>query len=99
MAGPDEAFAGIRNTLKWLVRATVVLFAATAFVAVAGKLQADRSTDALCALRVDLQKRVETSERFLRENPEGVPGISPTVIREGIVNQQRTIAALSKLDC
>ena len=57
------------------------------------------TTTALCALRTDLERRVATSEAFLAEHPDGIPGISPKVIRDGIVNQQRTISALSGIDC
>ena len=57
------------------------------------------SNDALCALRVDLEKRVASSEQFLRENPDGIPGIPAKTIRDGVTNQQRTIKALSQLAC
>jgi hypothetical protein len=60
---------------------------------------AENSNNALCSLRADLERRVEVSQDFLRENPDGIPGISAEVIRTGILNQQRTINALSGLDC
>jgi hypothetical protein len=57
------------------------------------------TTAALCALRSDLEQRVASSEAFLRRHPHGILGISAKDIRTGIVNQQRTILALSGIDC
>ena len=57
------------------------------------------TTAALCALRTDLERRVASSRAFLAEHPDGIPGISAKVIRDGIVNQQSTISALSGIDC
>jgi hypothetical protein len=54
---------------------------------------------ALCTLRTDLEQRVEQSRNFLEENPDGVPGIPASLIRNGIANQENTIEALSGLDC
>lgn len=57
------------------------------------------TTSALCALRNDLKVRVASSRSFLAEHPNGIPGISAKVVRDGIANQERTIAALSNIDC
>lgn len=54
---------------------------------------------ALCALRTDLEVRVTSGQVFLAEHPHGIPGVPVQSIRDGIANQQRTIAALSDLDC
>jgi hypothetical protein len=61
--------------------------------------QGDQAHDAICDLRADLERRVETSREFLRENPQGIPGISRRVILTGIANQEETIDALADLDC
>jgi hypothetical protein len=61
--------------------------------------ETQRTTQALCALRGDLERRVVSSQDFLVEHPNGVLGISAKVIRDGIANQQRTIDALSALKC
>lgn len=55
--------------------------------------------DSLCALRLDLERRVESQLRFLAEHPDGIPGIPAKTIRTGIDNQQRTISALHGLSC
>ncbi len=56
---------------------------------------------ALCGLRADLHQRVERSEEFLREHPDGLPKleISAASIRESVRNQRRTIKALGELNC
>ena len=57
------------------------------------------TTAALCALRGDLERRVASSRAFLAEHPDGIPGISAKVIRDGLRNQESTIRALSGIDC
>lgn len=62
--------------------------------------QVVRSTNsALCALRIDLEVRVASSEDFLVAHPEGIPGISRADIEQSISNQLRTITALASLEC
>lgn len=60
---------------------------------------ADRTEQALCVLRDDLQIRVDAAVQFLKDNPDGIPGIPPQQIQDSIDNQQRTILALSLLHC
>lgn len=54
---------------------------------------------ALCALRSDLDRRADAGEKelrrsraFLASHPEGIPGISASLIREGIAAQKRQVA-------
>jgi predicted negative regulator of RcsB-dependent stress response len=54
---------------------------------------------ALCALRNDLERREETTERFLQEHPNGIPGISSQQLQESLENQRRTIRALRFIEC
>ena len=59
-----------------------------------------RSTNgALCSLRADMERRVAASEDFLKDNPNGIPGISNEDIQTALANQKRTIDALGNLDC
>jgi hypothetical protein len=58
-----------------------------------------RTNGALCALRRDLELRVASSKQFLQEHPEGIAGVPVKVIQDSIRNQQRTILALSNLNC
>lgn len=54
---------------------------------------------ALCALRADLQRRHDAGVAFLKENPNGIPGISAADIQRSLGNQQATLDALSDLSC
>lgn len=60
---------------------------------------ATRTNAALCVFRHDLKVRVENSERFLREHPHGVGGISAGTIKVSLVGQRRTVRALRSLPC
>jgi hypothetical protein len=61
--------------------------------------QGEEAHQGLCVLRADLENRVQTSRDFLKEHPEGIPGIPVATIRQSIDNQQKTIDALEVLDC
>jgi hypothetical protein len=89
----------IKRALTVLMVATAVLYLAVATVAAKTYHDANVNTDALCALRGDLERRVASSQQFLVKHPAGIPGIPVQTIRNGIVNQQRTINALSSLKC
>jgi hypothetical protein len=58
-----------------------------------------QTTEAVCALRADLERRVATGTKFLAAHPDGVLGLTPREIRTSLENQQRTILALSGLEC
>jgi hypothetical protein len=97
---PDsEPVRQIKRTLNWLVAATVVLFVATGCVAYLGLHSSQKTNRSLCALRGDLEKRVAQSQDFLVQHPEGFAGIPAATIRQGLVNQEHTIKALSGLSC
>lgn len=61
--------------------------------------QSNRNAAALCALRSDLQRRVDSAEQFLIDHPKGIPGIPAATLRQQTVGQQRTIDALKVLRC
>lgn len=61
--------------------------------------EALRNRTALCGLRHDLEQRVAGGERFLREHPNGIPGIPAGTLRTSINGQVRTIMVLGVLDC
>lgn len=54
---------------------------------------------ALCALRLDIEQRVEGSRKFLADHPGGFFGYSASAIRVSLEGQERTVAALSDLSC
>jgi hypothetical protein len=99
MLDPAETIGSIKRALNLLVVATVVLYVFLGAAVLWTNHEAGVTRDALCALRGDLERRVASSERFLVEHPVGVPGIPASTIREGIINQRRTINALAGLSC
>lgn len=91
--------ARLRRGLRKLVIATAILYLVLGGVAIYSYLSARNTRDALCALREDLARRALANTEFLRANPDGVGGIPPKTILEGIYNYQRTIVALKDLNC
>lgn len=54
----------------------------------------------VCALERDLERRVRGEIVFLRDHPNGLPGIATAAqIRTNIANQRRTIKALRDARC
>lgn len=102
--------SALQVALRRLTIATVAIYLALALVFIVGYVDAANrraeltkvtlnTNNALCALRSDLEQRVEGSIQFLKDNPDGVPGISAKVIQQSIDNQTQTINALSQLHC
>jgi hypothetical protein len=92
--------------LHWLAAATVALYVAT--IAIAGAVvhqsrvaadESSRTKAALCTYRRNLQQAADSSARFLQAHPQGVAGISPEVIQQGIDRQRATVATLAVLKC
>lgn len=106
----SEVREELTGTLRRLVWATVVLYVVLAllvgFVWISGVQQRDdiaqsanSTNQALCVLRADLEVRVADSIKFLADHPNGIPGIPVASIQQSIENQQRTVDALSGLEC
>jgi hypothetical protein len=102
----EELRAGIRHQ-TW---ATVTLFLLLAALGIVGYIDAsnrradlaresDRTNAALCTFVGDLQRRIKSSEDFLRDHPHGAFGFSAGTIRQGLENQRRTVMSLSGLGC
>lgn len=89
----------LRRWLKILIVMTVLLYLILAGFGYVSWILSNRNTDALCSLRQDVERRIETSQQFLIDNPRGIPGIEPRVIRQQIQNNQRTVRALNSLNC
>jgi hypothetical protein len=75
----------------------LVVIVVVGFVIVSG--QNDTVTNALCALRGDLEHRVAQTDKFIAEHPHGIPGIPVATLRVQADGQRRTIAALGGLSC
>lgn len=97
--GAREAVRQIKRTLHLLVGATVVIFLLAIGVAVYAAAGQKTTHDALCNLRDERVREVEASRKFLKENPNGIPGISRVQILQGIEIQQTTVQALEPLQC
>lgn len=95
----DELRSGLRRQMwaTMLLYVVVIVVSAAAWYAV--KVQTDRNTRTFCALRQDLERRVASAEDFLARNPHGIPGITAQQLTKSISDQQRSIVALSGLDC
>lgn len=89
----------LQRALRRLALATVLLYVGLIGGGIKVYLDAKNTNDALCTFRQDLVVRVIGSTDFLKKNPEGIPGIPPKIILEGISNQQKTITALKDLNC
>lgn len=57
------------------------------------------TNEALCAVRLNFEQRIESSEEFLREHPEGFAGVSAEEIIRSINEEKQTLRALSGIDC
>jgi hypothetical protein len=78
---------------------TVIFFAVVAGFAYQ-ITQNTKATEALCALRADLDLRINASNELLDENPRGpIFGIPRSVIEMSVTNSRRTRKALSDLNC
>lgn len=60
---------------------------------------ADESKEGLCALRNDAERRVILGDQFLKDNPNGIPGISIDSLRRSVRNSKETVKSLSSLSC
>lgn len=102
----SELEAKLRSYTAWLIASVVfglaLMFAAMTLmlytsVSIAGN--SAQTHDALCALKLDLEVRHTNGVKFLKDNPDGIPGISAEQIQQSLDNQQSTLDALASLDC
>lgn len=61
--------------------------------------QGQEAHTALCVFKEDLRKRMLFAEDFLKDNPNGIPGIRASVLRTSIANQKATLKSLATLSC
>lgn len=89
----------IKKLLRYIAIATVILYIVV--IGVAFKTYSDSAEvhDSLCTFRADLQQRVETTEGYLEEHPEGIAGVPAATLKTSISNQKQTILALNTLNC
>jgi hypothetical protein len=108
--GAAVAVEEIKKALRIMEIATVILIVLMMTLVIIGYTDSANQRDAirqtslqshnaLCSFVADLQGRVASAEDFLREHPNGIPGLSVEAIRTSIENQKQTIEALSNLKC
>lgn len=95
----NETATALRKGLRNLYIATAVLY--LAFIGWGLKVYFDgqETRAALCTYRDDLQSRVTSNTEFLKEHPNGIPGVPTKVLVDSIANQQRAINSLTELNC
>lgn len=102
----EELIRSIRRLTFW----TITLFISLALISTIGlvdsRRQAERIEDvaynnrnAMCQFRFDLERRYENSIEFLKDNPEGIPGLPVATLRRSLEGQKATLDALSSLQC
>ena len=82
--------------------ATLLVLGSVIAIVKAETSSSDRSSStrhALCALRADVQSRVDQGDALLASHPNGFAGISPATLTSSIGNSKRTVQALSSLSC
>jgi hypothetical protein len=100
----------LKRALRWLTVAVVVMYLVMAIIGGGLFISANhqraeistvnaRTSDALCALVHDIERRIAGAQDFLDKNPEGSTAIPAVLIRQTIQNQRQTLEALSPLNC
>ena len=60
---------------------------------------ANQNHETLCTFRDDIERRAEAGEKFLEDNPNGIPGIPRATLQSSIENRKRTVKSLEGLRC
>lgn len=91
---------------RWLYRllplgvvVSIAAFALGAWSIIRTANSGTEAHQAICALKLDLARRVDMAERFLHEHPEGFAGVPAATIRASVENERQTIDALSVIQC
>lgn len=110
-SNPDVRIA-IEHSIRVLSRWTLILYVCVSVVfgvllytTFAQRKALRESVDdihtSLCIFVVDLQHRVDDTERYLRNHPgkEPIPGVTRADLRRSLVNQKNTVDSLNGLGC
>jgi hypothetical protein len=60
---------------------------------------AEQSHRVLCSLKADTRNRIEQAQAFLRQNPNGIDGITPLLIRARIQDDRARLASYADVKC
>jgi hypothetical protein len=61
--------------------------------------EGQQAHDAICALKGNLADRILASQTFLEERPNGIPGLTPTLIQDSIDRDKLALDAMSPVRC
>lgn len=96
----------VRKAYLLLVGTTVALFLWVAvfsvFAFISNRHRSSEGQEArvaLCVLKQDIISRHKAGTEFLKDNPNGTPGIPKSVILNSLKSQEATLDALSRLKC
>lgn len=89
----------LRRSLRILIGLTVVLYICLVGIAGYTYIQGQRNTKALCTIRSNAADRVEQTQSFLQDHPNGIDGISALDLRRSLQTYQNTVRALEEVDC
>ena len=93
----------IRKYLRRLAVATIVVYFALFGLGLFGFLRVQHvvssTHQSLCSFEHDLQQRIISGEQFLKDHPDGIPGVPVAVIQTSLDNQKLTLQSLSGLNC
>jgi hypothetical protein len=96
-----RAFIERHGVGRWFVNFCLIVLLSLAGFYVRG--QTNQAEQALCALRGDLQTRIENTERYLEQVDKGerklIPGLNRADLVQSVRGQRRTVDALASLDC
>lgn len=97
----EQKFGAIRNTFVSMVIATALLYMTLVGAGGYVYLKGETVNSSLCALRGDLQHRIDQSQDYITKHPDKLKQLGFTVpqAEKEVANQERTVAALSELNC
>lgn len=95
----SDVAAQIFRRLNILIITTVILFVALLGMGVYVYSVTRNNTRALCAIKLDATRRVSETQEFLKEHPEGIPGLEPEILKRGIDTAKAQVKALSDVSC
>lgn len=97
----DDVVRDIKRTLRRLTVATVLGYIVSISIAIGAGYFGNATREGACALRADVEHRVEVSKEYLIDHPKGAPalGLTRADILKEVANQERTVSSLAVVPC